>query len=59
MDEEIVRITIRMPKSVHADADRLAKEQDRSLNGQLVQLIRLGVAAAEKAKSEATRENRQ
>lgn len=53
MDEEIVRITIRMPKSVHADADHLAKEQDRSLNGQLVQLIRLGLTAMEKAKTEA------
>lgn len=49
MDEEIVRITIRMPKSLHAEADELAKAQDRSLNGQLVQLLRLGLAVAAKA----------
>lgn len=52
MNEEIVRITIRMPKSLHAEADDLAKSQDRSLNGQLVQLLRLGLAVAVKAKKD-------
>lgn len=52
MEDEIVRITIRMPKSLHTDADALAKAQDRSLNGQLVQLLRLGVAVAIQAKTD-------
>lgn len=49
MNEEIVRITLRIPQALHADAEALAKNEDRSLNGQLVYLLRLGLAVATQA----------
>ena len=37
----------RMPVEVRSDVQKLARENDRSLNSQLVQLVRLGLKAME------------
>jgi hypothetical protein len=44
MAADYVRITLRIPRELHAQAVDLAKKTDRSLNGQMVQLMKLGVA---------------
>ena len=39
------RVTLRMPKNLHCQAERVAREQGESLNGLLVDIIRAGVTA--------------
>ncbi|MFZ6727339.1 Arc family DNA-binding protein [Undibacterium sp. MH2W] len=38
---------LRMPPEIRSDVQKLARENDRSLNSQLVQLVRLGLKAME------------
>lgn len=46
MESDNVRVTLRIPEVLHAKAVELAKGADRSLNGQIVYLIRLGAGMA-------------
>jgi len=48
-----VRITLRIPADVHAQAVALARGAERSLNWQMVSLLKAGVAAAEAQKEKA------
>ncbi len=48
-DEETVTISIRMPAALHADAARLAKEEDRSISAVGVRAIREYVRLAREA----------
>lgn len=49
MKNESVRVTLRIPPDLHAKAVEMAKISDRSLNGQIVFLTRLGVGAEQEA----------
>jgi predicted HicB family RNase H-like nuclease len=42
MENKCVRITLRIPSDLHAQAVELAQGQDRSLNWQIVQWMRMG-----------------
>lgn len=44
--EPTIRITLRLPESIYVAAQKLAEQQDRSLNGQIVHLLRLMLAPA-------------
>jgi len=44
MNEIDVRITLRLPKALHDALHRRAREEDRSLNGQIVHLLRQALA---------------
>lgn len=43
MGKEIVRVTVRIPREVHAQLARMASQEDRSLNWQIVQAMKVGV----------------
>lgn len=43
MDRSYVRITLRIPQELHKKMTEIAKEQDRSLNKQMVRLMQMGV----------------
>ena len=38
--EETVILGLRLPKSIHAAIKRIASEEDRSLNGQIVRALK-------------------
>ena len=44
MNSETVRITLRIPRNLHAQAVELAHQMDRSLNWEMIHLLRLGVS---------------
>jgi predicted transcriptional regulator len=52
MDEKpaITNITIRLPAEIAAAVRRLAKQHDRSLNGEIVRALREYIKYAEKQK---------
>lgn len=51
MATDTVRITLRVPREVHAEIVRLAHDTDRSLNWQMVNTMKIGAAqVAEKLK---------
>lgn len=39
MEKEEVRLTLRLPSSLHKQIQRIAKEQQRSLNSQMVYIL--------------------
>jgi len=41
--EEFVKLQLRLPRALHERLQQIADEQERSLNGQLVYLLRKGV----------------
>lgn len=43
MDRSVVRITLRIPQELHKKMADMAKEQDRSLNKQMVRLMQTGL----------------
>lgn len=43
--QTLSRITVRMPADLHAALVRLAEEESRTLNGQIVYLLRQAVRA--------------
>lgn len=49
MNQDTVRITIRIPAEVHASVAELAKGDDRSLNWEIVNLLQRGVAVRQSA----------
>lgn len=40
MAEAVVRLFVRLPSDLHAQLVELARREDRSLNGQIVHLLR-------------------
>ena len=43
MEQLYVRITLRIPQELHKKMAEVAKEQDRSLNKQMVRLMQMGL----------------
>lgn len=47
--ESLVRFTLRMPRKLHRQMVRLAGQEQRSLNGQIVHLLNKAIQDKEKA----------
>lgn len=45
MEREDIRLTLRLPAEVHEELVRLAEVEDRSLNAQIVRLLRQSVGS--------------
>lgn len=52
MSEETVSLTLRLPKALHAKVVKLAEQEHRSFNGQVVAM--LSAATAPKMRAEPT-----
>jgi len=46
MEPEEIRLTLRLPQELHARLQWLAQDQERSLNGQIVYLLKTAVEDA-------------
>lgn len=50
--EPNVETGLRLPSSVHRDAEAIARQEERSLNAQIVKWVKEGIARAKKEAEE-------